>query len=246
MSFQFLTDDAHLELDGELQRLLGSLCQSPPEPYGALASRALGIIQQAVKGKLVGPGWERSWDWRKSVDCAWFGDVDNDEKAAALLAVFVELVRYVRSAKTPHRQQGYARQLTDALQEYLSLRGCPISAEPATDGRDQGGAGKGEGDKPTANTAPEGAVVARPDAAPDCYVTLDKMAAMVDRSKRTLEKLQTRQQTPLPAPDVEGGGGRPHEWKWSNIRLWLEKEFGRVMPEQFPSDRFRDARADRS
>jgi len=91
------------------------------------------------------------------------------------------------------------------------------------------------------NVAPESG----PDAI-DCYVTLDKMAAMVDRSKRTLEKLQTHRHNPLPKPDVEGGGGRPHEWKWSNVRLWLEKTYDRVMPEQFPSDRFRDARAYRS
>jgi hypothetical protein len=66
------------------------------------------------------------------------------------------------------------------------------------------------------------------------YVTLDQMAAHVNRSKRTLERLKTRELNPLPPPDVEGGGGRPDEWVWSKIRPWLEKEFGRQLPLRFP------------
>jgi hypothetical protein len=85
-----------------------------------------------------------------------------------------------------------------------------------------------------------------PDSVTERYVTLDHMAAMVSRSKRTLEKLKTRRKNPLPGPDVEGGGGKPHEWKWRSIRPWLEQEFGRKLPEQFPASRFRDARADRN
>jgi hypothetical protein len=104
-----------------------------------------------------------------------------------------------------------------------------------------------------------GAVVARPDGKPapsptglspeeaaEQYVTLDKMAASVQRSKRTLEKLKTRPENPLPAPAVEGGGGKPAEWLWSVVRPWLEKEYGRRLPVQFPDARFRDGRADRS
>jgi len=63
------------------------------------------------------------------------------------------------------------------------------------------------------------------------YVTLDQIAAMVSRSKRTLEKYKSRKTNPMPAPDVEGGGGRPAEWNWSKIRLWLIQEFGRQLPE---------------
>jgi hypothetical protein len=80
----------------------------------------------------------------------------------------------------------------------------------------------------------------------DCYVTLDGMAAAVSRSKRTLEKLKGRKSRPLPNPDVEGGGGKPDEWKWSTVRPWLEEEYGKLLPDQFPAHRFRDARADRS
>jgi hypothetical protein len=69
------------------------------------------------------------------------------------------------------------------------------------------------------------------------YVTLDQMAAIVHRSKRTLEKRKGRRNNPLPDPDVEGGGGRPAEWLWPNVRKWLEQEFGRQLPEQFPQQR---------
>jgi hypothetical protein len=83
------------------------------------------------------------------------------------------------------------------------------------------------------------------DGIPMCYVTLDNMAASVSRSKRTLEKLKTRKKNPLPAPDVEGGGGKPDEWLWSAVRPWLEKEYRRKLPEQFPGARIPDGRAAR-
>jgi hypothetical protein len=65
------------------------------------------------------------------------------------------------------------------------------------------------------------------------YVTLDQMAAIVNRSKKTFERL--KQQARLPAPDVEGGGGKPDEWVWSRVRPWLESEFSKKLPECFPS-----------
>jgi len=68
------------------------------------------------------------------------------------------------------------------------------------------------------------------------YVTLDQIAASVNRSKRTLERL--KQQGKMPLSDVEGGGGKPDEWVWSGIRPWLEKQFGKLLPERFP-DRHR-------
>ena len=68
------------------------------------------------------------------------------------------------------------------------------------------------------------------------YVSLDQMAAIVNRRKRTLERRKTRSNNPLPPPDVEGGGGRQDEWIWSKIRPWLENEFGKKLPKTFPSD----------
>jgi hypothetical protein len=75
------------------------------------------------------------------------------------------------------------------------------------------------------------------------YVTLDQAAALVNKSKRTLEyHLRARQteepEADMPLPDVEGGGGRSHEWKWSRLRPWLERTFRRQLPERIP-DRLR-------
>jgi hypothetical protein len=66
------------------------------------------------------------------------------------------------------------------------------------------------------------------------YVTLSQMAALVNHSKRTLEKRKGRKKNPLPDPDVEGGGGKPDEWLWETVRPWLEGEFCRLLPERFP------------
>lgn len=71
---------------------------------------------------------------------------------------------------------------------------------------------------------------AEPESPLDSYVTLDQCAAMVHRSKRTLEHYRDR----LPEPAVEGGGGRPHLWRWSKIRTWLEEIFGLNLPEKYP------------
>jgi hypothetical protein len=66
----------------------------------------------------------------------------------------------------------------------------------------------------------------------ECLVTLQQAAAMVHRSKRTLEKYKDK----MPAPRVQGGGGKPDEWLWSELRPWLQEEFGRQLPERFPAN----------
>lgn len=67
------------------------------------------------------------------------------------------------------------------------------------------------------------------------YVTLDQAAALVNRSKKTLARCKARNSKPLPHPDVEGGGGKADEWKWSTLRPWLEAEYGRPLPVRLPS-----------
>jgi hypothetical protein len=76
---------------------------------------------------------------------------------------------------------------------------------------------------------------AMPPEDPTCkaYVTLEHMAAAVSRTKRTLEKRKTRKRDPLPPPAVDGGGGYPDQWLWADVRPWLEREFGKVIPERF-------------
>jgi hypothetical protein len=72
---------------------------------------------------------------------------------------------------------------------------------------------------------------------PERYVTLDQAAALVNRDKKTLERYlhdPKYQKHEMPQPDVEGGAGRPHEWRWSRLRPWLEETFKRDLPEHFP------------
>jgi hypothetical protein len=62
------------------------------------------------------------------------------------------------------------------------------------------------------------------------FVTLDQAAALVNRTKRTLEKLKKQ----MPPPRVKGGGGKAAEWAWSELRPWLEEKFERPLPEVPP------------
>jgi hypothetical protein len=66
------------------------------------------------------------------------------------------------------------------------------------------------------------------------YVTLDQIAAIVNRNKKTLERQLNKANSTMPKPDVEGGGGKPNEWKWDAIRPWLEMEFGKSLPSTYP------------
>lgn len=75
-----------------------------------------------------------------------------------------------------------------------------------------------------------------PNADVECHVTMLQMAAIVNRNKRTIERLAAQDDFPLPA--VEGGGGKPHEWKWTDVRPILVSRFGRDLPEIFPADQF--------
>lgn len=67
-------------------------------------------------------------------------------------------------------------------------------------------------------------------------ITLQQAAAMVSRSKKTLERRKT--DSKFPTPRVAGGGGKPDEYAWSEMRLYLEREFDRKMPEHFPTAPF--------
>jgi len=73
-------------------------------------------------------------------------------------------------------------------------------------------------------------------AAIECHVTLSQMAAMVNRTKKTLERL--RDNGKLSAPAVKGGTGRADEWRWSDVRPILQDEYNRQLPEIYPADRF--------
>jgi hypothetical protein len=69
------------------------------------------------------------------------------------------------------------------------------------------------------------------------YITLDQAAALINRKKKTLERYlndPSYKKFQMPQPEVEGGGGKPHEWLWSTLRPWLESTFARKLPERFP------------
>jgi hypothetical protein len=70
-------------------------------------------------------------------------------------------------------------------------------------------------------------------------VRLDQLAAIVNRSKRTLEKYVNRRPAaghdPMPAAVIEGGGGKPALWDYAECREWLMKTFQfHRLPERFP------------
>ena len=69
---------------------------------------------------------------------------------------------------------------------------------------------------------------AKQGAAPS-VVTLIQIAAIVNRSKRTLEGLTKD----MPLPAIEGGGGRPAEWDWEEVPRGTTPFFG-ISPQKRP------------
>lgn len=72
------------------------------------------------------------------------------------------------------------------------------------------------------------------------YVTLDQAAAIAGRNKKSLERYRYGKEKryrdhPLPNPDIKGGRGCAHQWRWDRLRPWLEKVTARILPKKFPS-----------
>ncbi len=66
-------------------------------------------------------------------------------------------------------------------------------------------------------------------------VTLQQMAAIVNRSKAAVEKIKSK----LGAPHGRARNGQAHEWPWAMVRPVLSAQFGRELPEVWPADRLR-------
>ncbi len=63
----------------------------------------------------------------------------------------------------------------------------------------------------------------------DVLVTLSEAALIARIPKRSLEKKQ------LPVPDLPGGKGKAHRWRWSRLRPALELYATRQIPERYPT-----------
>lgn len=70
--------------------------------------------------------------------------------------------------------------------------------------------------------------------APTDHVTLLQCSALVNRTKRTLERWKT-DDTTFPTPEVIGSNGTADEWLWTTIRPYLERKARRELPVVFPS-----------
>ena len=68
-------------------------------------------------------------------------------------------------------------------------------------------------------------------------VRLVEVAALVQRSKRSLEWYLRHPVHPLPDPEIRATGGKPHFYRWAEIKPWAERVFGRRLPEIPPSSR---------
>ncbi len=80
-------------------------------------------------------------------------------------------------------------------------------------------------------------IVAPIEDSTECLVTLSQAAAMVQRSKRTLEGYTRK--PGFPQHRVKGKKGQPSLYAWNELRPFLQEQFARDLPEQFPADRFR-------
>jgi hypothetical protein len=92
-----------------------------------------------------------------------------------------------------------------------------------------GSARQPQGKKPPPSGSTPRTAAENPD-----LVTLNQIAGIVKRTKRTLERYKTKG---LPAPAVEGRPGQYDLWDWPTVRPWLEETFNMKLPEAFPANR---------
>lgn len=114
--------------------------------------------------------------------------------------------------------------------EWAAARRAIAADALAAGAQPQGQPGAGNGH----DAAPAGG--AQPEKPADGFcVRLSQAAGVAGRSKRTLQNWQ-KDDADFPLPVVEGGGGKPAEWRWGDIRPYLEKRVGRPLPEWHPAD----------
>lgn len=70
----------------------------------------------------------------------------------------------------------------------------------------------------------------------ECYVTFDMLANYLRVAKKTIERRYADGK--LCEPDIEGGGGKAYQWKYSRICPFLEAEFSRQLPERWPGTEY--------
>lgn len=109
----------------------------------------------------------------------------------------------------------------------------PSDREPS-DPAAAGSVGTPRGDEPN-DRAEASRSKALPPIEPPDLVTLNQAAAIVNASKRTLERHKTKGE--LPDPAVEGGAGKAARYDWKVMRPWLESKFAMKLPEHFPGNR---------
>jgi hypothetical protein len=69
----------------------------------------------------------------------------------------------------------------------------------------------------------------------DSLVTLRQIAPLTGLSKRTLERHLHDEL--LPRPDVPGGKGYAHKWRWGSMRPALKPYSKKILPMRFPGER---------
>jgi hypothetical protein len=107
-------------------------------------------------------------------------------------------------------------QLSSAIDELERLipREAPAATPP-------------EADRPADSPTDPSCIPEPPEELPD-LVTLDQAAAIVNRSSAALRHYSRRG---MPKPWVQGTKGKPNEYRWSEMRPWLEDMFRRPIPE---------------
>lgn len=120
-----------------------------------------------------------------------------------------------------------------AMRRWLDAETCPPECGMAAQEKENIAAGVKASILALRSKADSGPIkTTKSNAAPASFylVTLDQIAAIVGRKKRTLENYLKK----MPNPHVQGTGGKPSQWIWDEIRPWLEREFVPNLPQVFP------------
>ena len=65
------------------------------------------------------------------------------------------------------------------------------------------------------------------------FVTLEQAAHLIGIPKRTIDNRRKRKHADAPQPAVTGKGRRPSQYRWSELKPWLERVFKTELPDVF-------------
>ncbi|HEV7299233.1 MAG TPA: hypothetical protein VGN72_07705 [Tepidisphaeraceae bacterium] len=157
-------------------------------------------------------------------------DYERSEHGVKILRIIELIEAYWDAQGEPDWRKRMLGYLNDLVELQDAIRGIDIPRLVQSRRSEFPPFRRYEEDTPVRSDSPP--VLPAEDESPGDLISMDQAAALVGRTKRTVQGWN--EIDPMPLPEVEGGGGKRHEYSYAKLKPWLEQHSGRKLPDQLP------------